>query len=261
MPNLNLAPAQSTSRNMRKPYYMMSDTTSGPGIIFSQCQTGTGVSSSAFRSQYGDAHSPNPLRTEPGSQATGWNCADSTNTYQYLTLHKVDDLSQWTKPPAVTPAEREAAGTSQLVDMDTRFYKLVEVFGKDTHSNGFPSTTHIITAGMNPSTTEASDDLDRWYREEHNEQMSKEPGWLRCSRYKLSLFTDNGDATSGINTSHHGAPEWMTIHEFGAGNGLGNKVEPVVPVSDWTRRVMGNMDYIEASVWTKDESFTTSASA
>lgn len=99
---------------------------------------------------------------------------------------------------------------------------------------------------MTPPSADSSDELDRWYREEHNEQMSYEPGWIRSSRYKLVVQIKS---PSPVGDPRPDAPEWMTIHEFGVGNKLGSKVEPLDPISDWTRKVMGDMKSIEAYNW------------
>lgn len=105
---------------------------------------------------------------------------------------------------------------------------------------GYP-VTHILTAGLEPSTEEASVDLDKWYTEEHNEQMSLEPGWVRSKRYKLA-------AGSGIPEQGHRIT-WMTIHEFGQGNKLGAKAGFLDPVTPWTKKVISQMSAHEAIVW------------
>lgn len=72
-------------------------------------------------------------------------------------------------------------------------------------------------------------DLDAWYREEHNQQMSKEPGWQRTSRFRLlhQGRNDGGEA--------HGL-DFLAIHEFGEGNKLGKTLEPLHPATDSTLR-------------------------
>jgi hypothetical protein len=100
---------------------------------------------------------------------------------------------------------------------------------------------------MEPGTSEASAELDTWYREEHNEQMSLEPGWLRSTRYKLS----NEQNEIANKEPQVRAPLWLAIHEFGEGNKLGSKVEPLIPMTPWTKKVMSDMTNIEANVWIK----------
>lgn len=105
---------------------------------------------------------------------------------------------------------------------------------------------------MSPPTAASSAELDRWYKEEHNEQMSEAPGWIRSSRYKLVVQVKRADSSK---SDRPDASEWMTIHEFGPGNKLTTKVEPLHPITDWTKSIMGDMEFIEAFVWEKTGSF------
>lgn len=77
--------------------------------------------------------------------------------------------------------------------------------------------------------------------------MSLEPSYIRSSRYQLVHHLERVDASKLLPA----APKWMTIHEFGEGNKLGKKVVPLEPMSDWTKKVMGDMSGIEAFIWTK----------
>jgi hypothetical protein len=110
---------------------------------------------------------------------------------------------------------------------------------------------------MAPASDESSVELDRWYREEHNEQMSREPGWIRSTRYKLVL---QYKSPNPVHAPGPDAPEWMTIHEFGDGNRLGSEVAPLDPMSDWTKKVMADMKFIEAYNWKKDSNFEENGS-
>lgn len=87
-------------------------------------------------------------------------------------------------------------------------------------------------------------DLDAWYRDEHNQQMSEQPGWKRTTRFSL--------------LSHHGSIgkkseelSFLAIHEFGEGNKLGIDVEALEPISDWTKKVMGEAKAIDAGIYYK----------
>lgn len=103
---------------------------------------------------------------------------------------------------------------------------------------------------MTPKHQVASDDMERWYRDEHNAQMAREPGWVRSSRYKLVLQIKRDKSKA------REAPRWMTLHEFGEGNTLGIEVAPLEPVSEWTKKVMGDMASIEAYVWKRTQGWT-----
>lgn len=87
-------------------------------------------------------------------------------------------------------------------------------------------------------------DLDAWYREEHNEQMSKEPGWKRTIRYRLLSQSRNDEKKpDGL--------DFLAIHEFGEGNQLGKEVKPLEPITDWTRKAMSECKAIDAAIYYK----------
>ncbi|KAJ4357867.1 uncharacterized protein N0V89_002444 [Didymosphaeria variabile] len=86
-------------------------------------------------------------------------------------------------------------------------------------------------------------DLDAWYREEHNEQMSKEPGYKRTTRYSPLFQTRNIGKPSGL--------DFVAFHQFGEGHKIGTEVEPLEPMSNWTKRAMNNCTSIDAAVYRK----------
>jgi hypothetical protein len=91
-------------------------------------------------------------------------------------------------------------------------------------------------------------DLDAWYRDEHNQQMSEQPGWWRTSRFSLlHQFVSGGHRQKSEELS------FLAIHEFGNGNQLGTNVEALEPISDWTKKVMSNAKSIDAAIYHKQK--------
>lgn len=240
---------------------------SGPGLIFIQVEDKLGALSKGVVSNWmNDFGLPGTSKTSGNARSTTWRCADSSSTSPYLSLSVVEDLAKAAEEAGLPAGSHDIASMSGSDGgavggprLGLRYYSFVEVFQKGnydesrmTHTKcirlyaianeitGYP-VSHIITAGMEPSTEEASVDLDKWYVEEHNEQMSLEPGWVRSRRYKLA------DGPGSPEQGHK--ITWMTIHEFGEGNKLGDKVEPLDPLTPWTKKVMSEMSVIEASVW------------
>lgn len=69
-------------------------------------------------------------------------------------------------------------------------------------------------------------ELDRWYREEHIEMLSKVPGWRRTRRF----------VTSSI---EQGAPvEYLALHEYSPKNGLGGEEFKAATSTEWNKRIM-----------------------
>jgi hypothetical protein len=103
----------------------------------------------------------------------------------------------------------------------------------------------LMLAGMQPRVG-TTDDMDKWYREEHLEQMSLEPGWKRANRYSL-IFQVKRENDSTITED---AASFLTLYEFGQANKLGMNVEALDPMTDWTKKVIANTDKIETGIYT-----------
>jgi len=89
-----------------------------------------------------------------------------------------------------------------------------------------------MVAEMEPQ-PDGHDELDRWYRDEHNEQMSIEPGYVRTTRYKLVHHVrKGGDTDTPV------APTWLTLHEFDENNKLSVKVQALDPMTEWTKKIL-----------------------
>ena len=110
----------------------------------------------------------------------------------------------------------------------------------------------IIYAAMEPK-PENEADLDAWYREEHNQQMSEQPGWKRTVRFKL-LYQHRDPTDIGSE-----APSFLAIHEFGGGHKLGKDVEPLDPMTEWTKRCMSDCKAIDAAIYNKVKTFGRAA--
>jgi len=91
-------------------------------------------------------------------------------------------------------------------------------------------------------------DLDAWYREEHNEQMSKEPGYKRTTRWSLLLQVRHDEKPPG-------GLDFFAMHEFGEGNKIGKDVLPLDPITDWTKKCMGECQKIDAAVYELQRTF------
>jgi len=88
--------------------------------------------------------------------------------------------------------------------------------------------------------------MDAWYRQEHLEQMSKEPGWRRSARYSLIFQVGTTDK----------APSFLALYEFDEKAKLGRQVQPLNPMTEWTLKCMKEAQKIEAGVYTKIGSFS-----
>jgi hypothetical protein len=92
------------------------------------------------------------------------------------------------------------------------------------------------------------EDFHAWYRNEHFQQMSLEPAWVRTVRYRLVGHLIYADESAGIDTE---PPTWFAAHEFTQGNRLGKQVAPLDPVTDWTKRKVQTARKIDAANYRK----------
>ena len=102
----------------------------------------------------------------------------------------------------------------------------------------------ILIALMQPPAG-GEQELDRWYREEHNQQMSEQRGWLRTCRFELAArhgsSVEEGEEEKELS--------FLAVHEFNDDNDLGMEVKAVEPVSEWTKKVMGEAVGIDAAIY------------
>jgi len=91
-----------------------------------------------------------------------------------------------------------------------------------------------------------ADDLDAWYKEEHLEQMSREPGYQRARRYKLVFQVQAKDKPNAEE-----ATSGLALYDFdeSAKEHLGMDVKPLDPMTDWTKRCIANTKKIEAGIY------------
>lgn len=52
------------------------------------------------------------------------------------------------------------------------------------------------------------------------------------------------------------APSYLTMYEFDESNKLGQDVKALDPMTDWTKKVMGNCSKIEAAIYEKIGEFS-----
>ena len=91
-------------------------------------------------------------------------------------------------------------------------------------------------------------ELDNWYREEHNQRMSQEPGWKRTTRYRLLFQHSNGFKESE-------ELSFLAIHEFNEENNLGKDLKPLEPVSDRTKKVLSEVKATDAAIFSQVSTF------
>jgi len=107
----------------------------------------------------------------------------------------------------------------------------------------------LVSGGLEPAAG-GDEDLDRWYREEHLEQATTQPGWKRTLRYKLIFQVRN--ATGPQNSED--APKWLALHQWEDGY-LPAETKAFEPMTEWTKKVVGGATHVQASNYQKIGSY------
>jgi len=235
---------------------MASPSPTGPGIIVVRfkLRDSSDISQDLLEKWYDEVHIPDVLTTGGVKSAWRWKAADPEYGNQNMVLYKLPDLAFMQDPkfqsiPITSDLLPSGEPMTKHTEFEIRTYSLVQLYQLEVQPEDATST--IISACMEPA-PDGEADLDAWYREEHNQQMSMEPGWKRTTRFKLVSQLLDFEPISG-------APSTLTIHEFGEGHTIGKKVLPLEPITAWTEKVMGATKAIDAGVYHKVKSFGKAA--
>ncbi|KAF2665012.1 hypothetical protein BT63DRAFT_464295 [Microthyrium microscopicum] len=230
----------------------MAEPLSGPGILISASHIikPSELSDEAFNKWYNEVHIPDVLATGGVSRATRFRNASSKATEKYLVIYEVDDLSviaseRFKNIPFKHKMLPGGGDIHDFVNMEIRFYKKIQTDPEGSGQKEFYPA--LLWAGVGPGEGK-EDDYDAYMRQEHLPQFRSEPGWRRSTRYKLAVHAKNpskegwgeGEATS-----------YIALYEFDEGNKLGSEVQPLDPMTDWTKRIMAHAKKFELGIFHK----------
>jgi len=206
-----------------------------------------------------------PGRVDPGSYyespATAPGISDSSNWEEgwgkvsvVVTFELEEGMEEW-------PALGIESRVKEMVrrwhekgkgEMEVRVYELMQVFegvGQGKASGDGNVKASYLERGLNPCAILASiepssgaeEEIGKWYREEHLALVAEAPGYLHTRRYKLCSVL-----AGPANTKSSEAPRLMAVHEFAD---LGKLRSPLTERTEWTDRVLGCIERIEAPVF------------
>ncbi|ORY10889.1 hypothetical protein BCR34DRAFT_566188 [Clohesyomyces aquaticus] len=224
----------------------------GPGMIQNSftIPQGSKLSLETAEKWFDDVYVPELVASEVVKSAWRFKAADPNYKRQNIFLYKVPDLAlvqagklqEINRTSDMFPTDEPI---ESFVESETKIFSFVQLY--ETSKQPEDASTTIIMAAMEPSSGGEAD-LDAWYREEHNQQMSEQPGWKRTTRFSL-LAQQSNDGKPMERIS------FLAIHEFGEGHKIGNQVEALDPMTDWTKRCMANSKAIDAAVYQKVKFF------
>ncbi|KAH8669484.1 Alpha/Beta hydrolase protein [Tricladium varicosporioides] len=216
-----------------------------PGILYVTMQPRDGLPIEQFHDWYNNEHGPTRLRLPFCENGFRYRANDLTGakgsetTPEWMAIYDITDMAELTKedylrlrgPPVKTPREAE---TMAKIKVDRKLYDFVESREskefkrlEEVENEGQGNVMIAVFCEIHPG-LEAKNELDKWYREEHIEMLSKVPGWLRTRRF----------ITSSIDA---GAPvEYLALHEYAPNNGLAGLEFKAATSTKWRNEIMAN---------------------
>ncbi|KAE8442325.1 hypothetical protein EG329_003458 [Mollisiaceae sp. DMI_Dod_QoI] len=217
-----------------------------PGILYVTMQPKPGLSESAFHDWYNNEHGPTRLRLPFVSNGFRYRASDlagsppSESMPEWMAIYDITDMDELTKdaylrlrdPPVKSQREVD---TMAQIKVDRKLYdfleekhneKFLELESVENEGEGNVMVAVFLTLLPGDGVKE---ELDKWYREEHIEMLSKVPGWVRTRRFM----------TSGIDPK---APvEYLALHEYKPQNGLGGPEFKAATSTKWNDEIMSKV--------------------
>lgn len=156
-------------------------------------------------------HTAQRYRATPGTQP------------MYMAWYDLDSTAVLDQPAYTVLRSNRPPGELEMIDslpapLDRRIYRGMEEFVSGDFDP--ESASACLAVWMS---TEAPDELDRWYREEHVPMLFKAPGWLRCRRYEL-------DTGAG--------PRHLALHDLAEEAVVAHPYAEAARHTEWRRRVV-----------------------
>ncbi|TVY16848.1 3-oxoadipate enol-lactonase 1 [Lachnellula arida] len=218
-----------------------------PGILYVTMQPKAGLPISQFHDWYNNEHGPLRVRLPFFNNGFRYRASDlegkdaSGTKPEWMAIYDVTDMDEMTKeaylrlrgPPSKTSRE---ADTMAQIHVDRKLYDFIESKEskefrrlEEVENEGQENVMVAVFIDLQPGEG-MEEKLNKWYREEHTEMLSKIPGWLRTQRF----------VTSSIDPQ---APvQYLALHEYSPKNGLSGAPEiEAAMTTPWTKEVMKEM--------------------
>lgn len=200
---------------------------------------------SQFHDWYNNEHGPTRLRIPFFTNGFRYRANDlggaaPTETKpEWMAVYDVTDMAELTGDTYLrlrdqpVKSQREA-DTMAKIKVDRKLYDFIESreskeFKKlekvENEGEGEGNVTVAVFLDLHDGVGK-KEELDRWYREEHVDLLSKVPGWLRTRRF----------VTSSIDPK---APiEYLALHDYAPKNGLGGPEFVAATTTPWNNEIM-----------------------
>jgi pimeloyl-ACP methyl ester carboxylesterase len=214
-----------------------------PGILYVTMQPKPELPDSQFHDWYNNEHGPTRLRIPFFTNGFRYRANDlegaaPTETKpEWMAVYDITDMAELTGDTYLrlrdqpVKSQREA-DTMAKIKVDRKLYDFIE----SRESKEFKELERVENEGEGNVMVAVfldlhdgagkKEELDRWYREEHIDLLSKVPGWLRTRRFVTSSI----DPTAPI--------EYLALHEYAPKNGLGGPEFVAATTTPYNNEIM-----------------------
>jgi pimeloyl-ACP methyl ester carboxylesterase len=157
-----------------------------------------------------------------------------------MAVYDITDMAELTKdaylrlrdPPVKSQREID---TMARIHVDRKLYDFVESREspalrklEEVENEGEGNVMVAVFLHLHPGDDKRAA-LDKWYREEHIDMLSKVPGWLRTRRFVTSSIDRNSPL------------EYLALHEYAPHNGLDGPEFKAATTTQWSNEVMASI--------------------
>lgn len=217
-----------------------------PGILYVTMQPSSSLTDAQFHDWYNNEHGPTRLRLPfitNGFRYRGADIQPGAGTSQkpeWMAIYDITDMEELNKdaylrlrdPPVKSQRE---ADTMKQINIDRKLYDFIESREskdykklEDVQNAGEGNVMVVVALNIQPGADKKAE-LERWYREEHIDLLSKVPGWRRTRRFVTSSI----DAQAPI--------EYVAIHEYAPTNGLDGPEFKAATTTKWNDDIYTNV--------------------
>lgn len=211
-----------------------------PSLLYVTMHPRPGLSAAQFHDWYNNEHGPLRLRLPFIPNGFRYRATDgdySESKPEWLAFYDVVDSVEFTRPPYTTLREdavktQREKDTMAQIAVDRRIYDFIQEWRADDYRpldriDASPAGHVLVAVSFYLQDPSQEAELDRWYREEHINLLSKVPGWRRSRRF----------VTSSVTNPKPSEKEYLALHEYAPQNGLGGPEFQAATSTPWTQEI------------------------
>jgi pimeloyl-ACP methyl ester carboxylesterase len=200
---------------------------------------------SKFHDWYNNEHGPTRLRLPFVANGFRYRASDPPNVGidempEWMAIYDITDMDALMQRPYLRLRDPPAKSQREIDTMaQIKVVRKLYDFVESRESEAFKPLDCVDNEGegnvmvavflhLYPGADRMAE-LDKWYRQEHIEMLSKVPGWLRTRRY----VTSSVDSRSAV--------EYLALHEYSPNNGLNGPEFKAATTTEWASKVMSTV--------------------